>query len=47
MQKNTDDYLIPLNVYDRLVECVTTGPAKSELVPGLATKVAVSKDGRV
>jgi hypothetical protein len=25
-QLNTDDYTIPLNIYDRLVEAVTTGP---------------------
>lgn len=47
MQMNTSDYMIPLNVYDRLIECVTTGPAKSALVPGLATKWEVSKDGKV
>ena len=47
MQMNTDDYLIPLNCYDRLLECVTTGPGKSSLVPGLATMWAVSKDGKV
>ena len=47
MQMNTDDYLIPLNVYDRLVECVTTGPGKSSLVPGLATAWKVSANGKV
>ena len=31
-QKNTDDYTIPLNIYDRLVEAVTTGPGQSALV---------------
>ena len=47
MQLNTSDYMIPFNVYDRLIECVTTGPTKSALVPSLATKWEVSKDGRV
>jgi ABC-type transport system substrate-binding protein len=47
MQMNTSDYMIPFNVYDRLIECVTTGPAKSALVPGLATKWEISKDGKV
>jgi peptide/nickel transport system substrate-binding protein/oligopeptide transport system substrate-binding protein len=47
MQLNTEDYLIPLNVYDRLLECVTTGPAKSSLVPGLAASWKVSANGKV
>ena len=47
MQMTTDSYMIPFNAYDRLIECVTTGPAKSALVPGLATKWEVSKDGKV
>jgi len=47
MQLNTEDYLIPLNVYDRLLECVTTGPTKSSLVPGLATSWKVSANGKV
>ena len=47
MQMTTSCYMIPLNVYDRLIECVTTGPGKSALVPGLATKWEVSKDGKV
>ena len=46
-QMTTSCYLIPLNVQDRLIECVTTGPGKSALVPGLATKWEVSKDGKV
>jgi peptide/nickel transport system substrate-binding protein/oligopeptide transport system substrate-binding protein len=36
---------LPLNVFDRLVEAVTTAPGKSELVPGLAEKWDVSGDG--
>ena len=47
MQMNTDDYLIPLNVYDRLLECATVAPGKSALLPGLATKWETSKDGKV
>jgi peptide/nickel transport system substrate-binding protein/oligopeptide transport system substrate-binding protein len=47
MQMNTDDYLIPLNVYDRLIECATVAPGKSALLPGLATKWETSKDGKV
>jgi ABC-type transport system substrate-binding protein len=45
-QKNTDDYTIPLNIYDRLVEAVTTGPGQSALVPGLATSWDVADDGK-
>src|SRR5262249_50175905 len=45
-QLNTDDYTIPLNIYDRLVEAVTTGPGQSALVPGLATNWNVSDDGK-
>jgi ABC-type transport system substrate-binding protein len=47
MQMTTSCYMIPLNVYDRLIECVTQGPGKSALVPGLATKWEASKDGKV
>ncbi|HWQ09970.1 MAG TPA: ABC transporter substrate-binding protein [Holophaga sp.] len=47
MQMTTSCYMIPLNVYDRLIECATTSPGKSALVPGLATKWEVSKDGKV
>ena len=37
MQMTTSCYMIPMNVYDRLIECATTAPGKSALVPGLAT----------
>ncbi len=47
VQKTTDDYGMPLNIYDRLVEAVTTSPGVSELVPGLAEKWEVSEDGKV
>lgn len=47
VQKTTEDYGVPLNIYDRLVEAVTVSPGKSELVPGLAKSWDVSDDGRV
>jgi peptide/nickel transport system substrate-binding protein/oligopeptide transport system substrate-binding protein len=47
VQLTTDDYFIPLNIYDRLVEAVTTAPGKSELKPGLAESWDVSPDGKV
>lgn len=47
VQLTTEDYGIPLNIFDRLVEAKTTLPGKSELVPGLAEKWDVSADGRV
>ena len=42
--KTTDDYLIPLNVFDRLFETRPTGNT-SELVNSLVTDYAVSDDG--
>lgn len=45
VQKTTDQYGIPLNIYDRLVEAETTAPGKSDLVPGLAEKWDISSDG--
>lgn len=47
VQLTTEEYLIPLNIYDRLVEAITTEPGKSELVPGLAEKWEISPDGKV
>ena len=44
-QLTTEEYFLPLNVFDRLVEAVTTGPGKSELQPGLAESWDVSPDG--
>ncbi len=44
-QLTTEEYFLPLNVFDRLVEAVTTGPGQSELQPGLAEKWDVSTDG--
>ena len=45
VQLTTEEYFLPLNLFDRLVEAVTTGPLKSELQPGLAEKWDVSADG--
>ncbi|MEJ5197324.1 MAG: ABC transporter substrate-binding protein [Anaerolineae bacterium] len=45
VQLTTEEYFLPLNLYDRLVEAVTTGPLKSELQPGLAEKWDISADG--
>lgn len=47
VQKTTDQYGIPLNIYDRLVEVETTGSGESKLVPGLAESWDVSADGLV
>lgn len=47
VQKTTDDYGVPLNIFDRLVEAVTVSPGKSEIVPGLAKSWDVSDDGLV
>lgn len=44
-QLTTEEYFLPLNIFDRLVEAVTTSPGKSELVPGLAERWDVSADG--
>src|SRR5512135_2729619 len=41
-QLTTEEYFLPLNVFDRLVEAVTTSPGVSELQPGLAEKWEVS-----
>jgi peptide/nickel transport system substrate-binding protein/oligopeptide transport system substrate-binding protein len=45
VQKTSDAYTLPLNVFDRLVEAETTSPGKSALVPGLAESWEVSEDG--
>jgi len=46
-QKTTEFYAAALNCFDRLVEAATTGPSKSEIVPGLAEKWEISADGLV
>ncbi|MDR0648964.1 MAG: ABC transporter substrate-binding protein [Synergistaceae bacterium] len=43
-QKTTEYYSINFQVFDRLVEAVTVGEARSELVPGLAESWEVSDD---
>ncbi|AWD22171.1 ABC transporter substrate-binding protein [Fuscovulum blasticum] len=47
VQKTSDAYMLPLNVFDRLIEAETTSPGQSALVPGLAEKWDVSADGLV
>lgn len=46
-QKTTEDYGVPINIFDRLVEAETVAPGKSDLVPGLAEKWDISADGLV
>ncbi|GAB6907418.1 Glutathione-binding protein gsiB [Desulfosarcina cetonica] len=46
-QTTFEFYMLPLNIFDRLVEAVTVGPGKSELVPGLAEKWEISADGKI
>lgn len=45
-QKTTEYYAVPLNIYDRLVECITVD-GEPDLVPGLAESWDVSEDGMV
>lgn len=44
-QLTTQYYMLPLNIFDRLVEAQTTSPGHSEIVPGLAETWDVSSDG--
>ena len=44
--KNSDDYFLALNVYDRLVEINEKTDGTSEIVPSLAKEWSVSPDGR-
>lgn len=46
-QKTTDSYTLPLNCFDRLLECVTVESGSSEIVPGLAESWEISNDGKV
>lgn len=46
VQKTTDDYGVPLNIYSRLVETVTEN-GKSKQVPSVAQSWKVSSDGLV
>lgn len=45
-QKTTDSYTLPLNCFDRLLECVTLESGGSEIVPGLAESWEISPDGK-
>ena len=47
VQKTTEYYAIPLNIFDTLVHCVTIDIGESKLEPGLATSWDVSEDGLV
>ncbi len=47
VQKTTEYYTVPLNIYERLVETQTNLDGTSELVPGLAEKWDISDDGLV
>ena len=47
VQKTTSEYFVPINCYDRLVECITGENGYPELVPGLAESWEVSEDGLV
>ncbi|MDR1967017.1 MAG: ABC transporter substrate-binding protein [Synergistaceae bacterium] len=44
-QKTTEYYAVNFQVFDRLVEAVTTGQGQSDLVPGLAESWEISPDG--
>lgn len=46
VQMTTNDYTIPLNVYDRLVEAETIAPGQSKILPSLAESWDVSEDGK-
>ena len=46
VQKTSEYYGVPLNIYDRLVECVTIDK-EPQLIPGLAEAWNVSQDGLV
>ena len=45
VQKTTEYYTVPLNIYERLVETQTNHDGTSELVPGLAERWDISDDG--
>lgn len=46
VQKTTGDYDIPMNIYDRLIDCLTVD-GEPKLVPGLAKSWDISEDGLV
>ena len=47
VQKTTEYYTVPLNIFERLVETQTNLDGTSELVPGLAERWDISDDGLV
>lgn len=47
VQKTTEEYGVPINCFDRLVEAETIEPGKSDLVPGLAESWDISTDGLI
>lgn len=45
VQKTSKDYLIPINVYDRLVDIEVDNAGNSKIVPSLAERWDISDDG--
>lgn len=45
-QKTTEWYTLPLNCFDRLLECVTLESGESKIVPGLAESWEITEDGK-
>ena len=43
--QTTDNYMIPMNVFDRLYEVEVQADGSTEIVPSLATEYSVSPDG--
>ena len=46
VQRTTEDYMIPLNIYERLFDIKADADGNSEVVNGLAREYSVSEDGR-
>lgn len=45
--KTSKDYMVPLNIFDRLIEVEVKDDGSSELVPSLAKSWDISEDGKV
>ena len=43
--QTTDNYMIPMNIFDRLYEVEVQADGSTEIVPSLATEYTVSPDG--
>ena len=43
--QTTDDYMVPMNIFDRLFEVEVRSDGTSEIVPSLVTDHSVSEDG--